>query len=215
VVEVEGKGRVLVFSFGFGSSGIPDLWAASDRRAGVWLLDLDRPPQRALASVKARVAALRRPGDIVIASIHWGSNWGYEVSRADREFAHRLIEEAGIDVVHGHSSHHPRPIEVYRGKLILYGCGDLLNDYEGIAGYERFRDDLALLYLARLAPATGRLLELKAIPMQIRRFRLQRASQADALWLRDTLNRYNAPLATRLQHREDGALQLTWSATAP
>ena len=34
--------------------------------------------------------------------------------------------------MHGHSSHHPRPIEVYRGKLILYGCGDLVDDYEGI-----------------------------------------------------------------------------------
>ena len=46
-------------------------------------------------------------------------------------FAHRLID-AGVDVVHGHSSHHPRPIEVYRGKLILYGCGDTIDDYEGI-----------------------------------------------------------------------------------
>jgi Bacterial capsule synthesis protein PGA_cap len=33
-------------------------------------------------------------------------------------FAHRLID-GGVDVIHGHSSHHPRPIEVYRGKLIL------------------------------------------------------------------------------------------------
>jgi hypothetical protein len=27
-----------------------------------------------------------------------------------------------------------RPFEVYRDRLILYGCGDLLNDYEGIGG---------------------------------------------------------------------------------
>ena len=46
-----------------------------------------------------------------------------------------LIEEAGVPVVHGHSSHHPKAIEVYEGRLILYGCGDFLNDYEGIAGY--------------------------------------------------------------------------------
>ena len=28
--------------------------------------------------------------------------------------------------------------EVYRDKLILYGCGDFLNDYEGIGGYQPF-----------------------------------------------------------------------------
>ena len=39
--------------------------------------------------------------------------------------------------------------------LILYGCGDFLNDYEGIGGYEEFRGDLTLLYLARLARTTG------------------------------------------------------------
>mgnify|MGYP001558666949 CR=1 FL=1 len=40
---------------------------------------------------------------------------------------------SGIDIVHGHSSHHLRRIEVYRGKLVLYGCGDFLDDYEGIS----------------------------------------------------------------------------------
>jgi poly-gamma-glutamate synthesis protein (capsule biosynthesis protein) len=38
-------------------------------------------------------------------------------------------------------------MEVYKGKLILYGCGDFLNDYEGIGGYEYYRDGLALMYL--------------------------------------------------------------------
>ena len=49
-----------------------------------------------------------------------------------------------MHVVHGHSSHHPRPLEIYRGKPVLYGCGDLINDYEGIGGYERFHDELRL-----------------------------------------------------------------------
>ena len=36
-----------------------------------------------------------------------------------------------MDVIHGHSSHHVKAIEVYNGKLVLYGCGDFRNDYEG------------------------------------------------------------------------------------
>jgi poly-gamma-glutamate synthesis protein (capsule biosynthesis protein) len=34
---------------------------------------------------------------------------------------------------------------VFGGKLVLYGCGDCINDYEGITGHERYRGDLRLL----------------------------------------------------------------------
>ena len=36
---------------------------------------------------------------------------------------------------------------------ILYGCGDLLTDYEGIRGNEAYRGDLGLLYLVTLEDA--------------------------------------------------------------
>ena len=96
-----------------------------------------------------RTRLIRRNTDVVVVSVHWGSNWGYDVPDAHVEFAHRLVD-GGVDVVFGHSSHHPRPVEIYRGHPILYGCGDLINDYEGIGGHERFRDDLRLLYLVTL-----------------------------------------------------------------
>jgi len=42
-------------------------------------------------------------------------------------------------------------------RLILYGCGDFLNDYEGIRGYEEYRGDLALMYFgARRCSQRGR-----------------------------------------------------------
>jgi poly-gamma-glutamate synthesis protein (capsule biosynthesis protein) len=43
----------------------------------------------------------------------------------------------GIDLVYGHSSHHVRLIEIDRDRLILYGCGDFIDDYEAISGYEQ------------------------------------------------------------------------------
>ena len=56
-------------------------------------------------------------GDVTtIVSLLWGSTWGYDVQPSQVRFARRLID-AGVDLAHGHSSHHPRPIEVYRGKL--------------------------------------------------------------------------------------------------
>jgi poly-gamma-glutamate capsule biosynthesis protein CapA/YwtB (metallophosphatase superfamily) len=137
VIDVEGRGRVLVYSYGMPTSGIPASWGAAKERAGVGLLaDLsDRAVQRVVQSVEAA----RRPGDVVVVSVHWGSNWGYEIPPEQVTFAHALIDVAGVDVVHGHSSHHVKGIEVYKDRLVLYGCGDFLNDYEGIRGYEQFR----------------------------------------------------------------------------
>ena len=145
-VPVPGGGRAVIFACGAASSGIPLGWAATVTRPGVDLL----PGLSGAAAddVIARVQAVRQPGDVVIVSIHWGSNWGYGVDEDQVRFARRLID-GGADVIHGHSSHHPRPVEVYRGRLILYGCGDCIDDYEGISGHEEFRDDLRLLYSRR------------------------------------------------------------------
>ena len=75
------------------------------------------------ASLKAftdDVAALRRAADIVVASCHWGL--GREVLAYMTEIAHAAID-AGADLVIGHGPHDVLPIELYRGKPILYGLG--------------------------------------------------------------------------------------------
>ncbi len=111
IVPTQGGGRVIIFSFGARSSGIPETWAAIADRPGV---DLIPNMSGATASnVAARMRAGKRLGDVVVASVHWGSNWGYWMPVDHIEFAHRLIDD-GVDIVHGHSSHHVRPIEVYR-----------------------------------------------------------------------------------------------------
>jgi poly-gamma-glutamate capsule biosynthesis protein CapA/YwtB (metallophosphatase superfamily) len=203
-----GRGRVLVFAFGTGSSGIPPDWAAGAGTPGVNLLpDLSGATLRRIAD---QMHGARRAGDVVVASIHWGGNWGYEVPAAHREFARGLIDAGAADVVHGHSSHHPLGIEVYRERPILYGCGDFLNDYEGIEGYEAYRGDLSLMYFLTLDAARGRLRRLWMVPLQMRRFRLQRASAQDTRWLRDRLDREARRLGrARVEHGTDG-LELLW-----
>jgi poly-gamma-glutamate synthesis protein (capsule biosynthesis protein) len=187
LIPLDGARRILVFSMGTGSSGIGRAWAAGLHKAGVWLLpDLSATVVEAVAQ---QIAAVKRPGDVVIASIHWGGNWGYAIPDAHRRFAHALIDRAGVDLVHGHSSHHPLAMELYRGKLVLYGCGDFLNDYEGIGGHPALRGDLSLLYLPVLNSRDGRLMEMTMRVMQIHRFRLRRASWQDRQWLAGVLDR--------------------------
>ncbi|MEV7013012.1 CapA family protein [Streptosporangium sp. NPDC051022] len=210
-VAVRGAGRVLVLSFGTASSGIPPGWAATRDRAGVDVVSESSDTQA--DEVIDRVRRVKEAGDIVIASVHWGSNWGYGVSRDQVRFAHRLVN-GGVDVVHGHSSHHPRPVEVYRDRLVLYGCGDCVDDYEGISGYEQYRDDLRMLYLVALEAGSGRLAGLRMVPMRARRMRLWRAPAEDCRWLREVLDRISRGHGTRVDLEPDGVLTLR-SAPAP
>jgi poly-gamma-glutamate capsule biosynthesis protein CapA/YwtB (metallophosphatase superfamily) len=198
-------GRVLVFAFGSPSSGVPYEWRAAEETPGVHLIAALN--DAAADELCRQVRELRQPGDIAVVSAHWGSNWGYQVAADQVRFAHRLID-GGIDVVHGHSSHHPRPIEVYREKLILYGCGDLIDDYEGIRGHDQYRHDLRLLYLPRLEPRSGRLVELDMAPMQARQMRLHRASHRDCRWLMTVLDKVSRHFGSRIDLGSDGLLRL-------
>jgi poly-gamma-glutamate capsule biosynthesis protein CapA/YwtB (metallophosphatase superfamily) len=208
ILDLPGKGRILVFAAGFPSSGIPNRWAAMAGRPGVNFFE--SLSDDALAAIATQVRSVKRQGDIAVASVHWGGNWGYEVPAGERRFAHGLIDNAGIDIVHGHSSHHVKGIEVYRGRLVLYGCGDFLNDYEGIRGYEQFRDDLVLMYFPRVAVEDGRLVECRMVPLRIRKFRLNRASRSEAEWLCATLNREGKRFGTAAEMTDGGHLRLRW-----
>jgi len=209
VVETEPGKRIIVLAFGSPAAGVPDYWAAGENGPGVSLLPDD--PDLAVRRCRDLLQDIRKPGDIVVASIHWGSNWGYAIPSGQRVLAHRLIDDGQVDIVYGHSSHHPRPIEVYRGKLVLYGCGDLINDYEGISGYEDFRGDLTLMYFPRISTADGRLEALDMVPFRIRKMRLERAGADDAQWLDETLNREAVSADTRVEARPDASLRLVWT----
>ena len=204
-LEVPGGSVAHLFSFALGSSGVPPDWKASATRPGINLL-ADLSPAT-LSHLALQIKAVKRENEAVIASLHWGGNWGVEITREEVQFAHHLIE-AGADIVHGHSSHHVKAIEVYQGRLVLYGCGDLINDYEGISGFGRYRGELGLMYFARLHAATGKLSSLTMVPTRVKKFRLQLAAAAECTWLRDTLNREGEPFETCVQLAGDGSLSL-------
>lgn len=208
VFAIPGKGRVLVFAVGLADSGIPATWAAGAKRPGLsFLPDLSAASAQRLA---ARLQRRKQAGDVLILSVHWGGNWGYGISQAQQDFAHRLIEQGGVDLLHGHSSHHPKAMEVYRERLILYGCGDLLNDYEGIGGHEAYRDDLRLLYLAELEAGSGKLRALRLVPLRIARLCLQEASREERQWLLERLAPEVRRFGAELSLDDDGWMALGW-----
>ena len=203
-----GGGRLVIFSFASVTSGAPCRWAAAADRPGLNVLaDLSAASADRIVD---QITQIWRPGDVVIVSIHWGENWGYEIPDDQTSFAHTLVERAPVSVIHGHSSHHAKAIEIYRNRLILYGCGDFLNDYEGIGGYEEFRDDLALMYFADIDLTSADLVALEMMPLQIRRFQLVASSQADTDWLRGMLDRQTRAFGARVELTPSRRLALRW-----
>lgn len=207
IFDIARKGSVIVLAFGSVTSGVPGDWAATAYRPGINVFS--EFETGSIAVITRQIKKIKRQGDVAIVSLHWGENWGYQIGPTQRMFARRLIDEAQVDVVYGHSSHHPRGIEVYKNKLILYGCGDFINDYEGIGGHEEFRDDLVLMYFVSINPESGQLVGVEMVPMQIRKFQLHRANAKDAQWLGKVLDRESQRFGMRVVVNEDHRLSVT------
>jgi poly-gamma-glutamate synthesis protein (capsule biosynthesis protein) len=204
--------RLLVFAVAAADSGVPPEWAATEERSGIWRLE--EVCAASAGPIEAIIERYRRPRDVVVLSIHWGGNWGFDIPERHRALAHALIDRGAVDLVHGHSSHHVKGLELYRGHLVIHGAGDLLTDYEGIGGMRAYRGELGLLYFPTLSLADGRLTELVATPTRVRKLRLERARGEDAAWLEETLDREGRArgLGTRVIRTHDDQLVLVGAA---
>ena len=202
VIDFDRNRRVVVYAAALLDSGVFESWVAGKNSPGINVVR--ELSDASVLGIAGQIAKIRRPGDTVIVSIHWGPNWGFFIPPEQIRFAHRLIDEANVSVVFGHSSHHAKAIEFYRNRLILYGCGDFLNDYEGIDGHEEYRGDLVLLYALNFDTSSNDLSEIELVPFQIRRLQLIRPSRDDVSWLERTLDRECRPFGTSVRLQSSG-----------
>ncbi len=79
-----------------------------------------------------------------------------------------LIDEGGVALVHGHSSHHRKWIEIYRGRLILYGA---------------VRSGRSFRCFTSQCCRSGTLESMTLVPLRMERFRLNRATAEETQWL--------------------------------
>jgi len=102
-------------------------WEAAAELPGTFYTPIDTSDHRA-AELIALVSETARHATVLIVSLHWGPNWGYDPPREHVLFARTLID-AGAAIVFGHSPHVFRGVEIYKGKPILYSAGDFIDDY--------------------------------------------------------------------------------------
>eukprot|EP01083_Nonionella_stella_P048284 129184_1 len=225
VVNVEAKCRVFIFGVGTKSSGCPTEWAATKRRSGIAMVD----PYNAkdvdvvMQNIKRKVDEYTRENplekdmkNIIILTIHWGGNWGYQISKHFIRFAHALIDYKGdvaIDLIHGHSSHHVKGFEIYKDKLIFYGAGDFLSDYEGITGnadHNAFHDDLSFMYFVDLDVESGRVEDVILRGSKVKQFQVNYAKHNELKWLQRTIMEQCEPFDVKLyESKDDQSMRLT------
>ncbi|MEU6592362.1 CapA family protein [Streptomyces sp. NPDC046881] len=114
-----GSAKVAHLSYTFGTNGnaMPpgQPWAVN-------LIDADR--------MIADARAARRGGaDVVVLSVHWGTEWQDEPDRLQLSLAQRLTASAtdghpDIDLILGTHAHVPQAYEKVNGTWVVYGMGD-------------------------------------------------------------------------------------------
>ena len=149
------------------------LFAATDRSPRTGLRARERrqlafaPLPLLTKTLVERIRALRDAGgaDLVLVSLHWGTELASAPLRSQVEAAHALVR-AGADAVLGHHPHVLQPVEVFEGRPILYSLGNLVSDMR----QEGTQDAaLATLCFRREPGGRWRAVELRLHPLRIDR----------------------------------------------
>lgn len=185
--------RVAVIAFTDNEPG----WKAAERQSGIFYVPVDTS-DRHFKQLEHLTQTVRRSSDFVIVSAHWGPNWGYDPLPSHRKAARALIE-AGVDVVFGHSPHIFRGIEIYKGKPILYSCGDFIDDY---AVDEIERNDWSAIFM--LDYENFQFKKITIVPTVIRNCQARLAEGGEKETIAWLMRRLCADLGTDASVGKDG-----------
>ncbi|WP_442814786.1 CapA family protein [Streptomyces sp. NBC_01775] len=134
-----GGAKVAQLAYTYGTNGIPV------PEGKPWLVNLIDPKQ-----IIADARAARRAGaDVVVASVHWGTEWQEDPDSLQRSVAEKLTASRSggrrdLDLIIGTHAHVPQAYEKVNGTWVVYGMGDQIagkmNDPRGSMGTAaRFR----------------------------------------------------------------------------
>ncbi len=169
----------------------PPEYAAGEGAPGTAFVEVGTKGGGGLDRVVTAVKqALADGACFVIVSAHVGPNFDDEPSGEMRHIAHRLVD-AGADLFFGHSAHAVLGVEVYRGRPIVYGAGDLVDDY---MVSPTKRNDLGFVYQLQWGPADA--FRLECLPTRIADCRARLAAGADADFVLQRFRRLSSRLGT-------------------
>jgi poly-gamma-glutamate synthesis protein (capsule biosynthesis protein) len=81
--------------------------------------------------VKKDIEALRDKVDVLIVSMHWGTEYTHTPIQSQKEIA-TYLSSLGVDVIIGHHPHVVEPIEFIDNTLVIYSLGNFISAQEGM-----------------------------------------------------------------------------------
>ncbi|MFF5706732.1 CapA family protein [Streptomyces sp. NPDC012794] len=144
-----GGAKVAQLDYTYGTNGIP---LPAGKPWAVNLIDQGR----IIADARAARAA---GANVVVLSIHWGTEWQTAPDQQQRDLAQALTASRGadglpdIDLILGTHNHVPQPYEKINGTWVVFGMGDqIASFYEA----EKARGNMSSIPRFTFAPAAGR-----------------------------------------------------------
>jgi poly-gamma-glutamate capsule biosynthesis protein CapA/YwtB (metallophosphatase superfamily) len=125
-----------------------------------WVVDRIDPAVIARDAAAARAAG----ADLVVVSLHWGTEYQHEPDAFQRDTAAAVTAIGDVDLVIGHHAHVVQPIEQVGGTWVVFGLGNQLsNQAEDVK-----RDGLTVVVTVA-GPAGGRLAvrSIEAVPTYV------------------------------------------------
>lgn len=101
------------------SSLVPNSYGAGENNSGSPFMDI--------TGLKEDINKLKEEADIIIISMHAGTEYTDKPNQKQIDFAHTAID-VGANLVIGHHPHVVQPIEHYKDGLILYSLGNFIFD---------------------------------------------------------------------------------------
>lgn len=92
--------------------------------------DIEKNPNISSADeekIKIELEEARKNADIVVVAFHWGDEYTAQPNKRQIELAHLAVDN-GADLIIGNHPHWIQPIELYKGKFIMYAHGNFVFD---------------------------------------------------------------------------------------
>jgi poly-gamma-glutamate capsule biosynthesis protein CapA/YwtB (metallophosphatase superfamily) len=122
--------KVAFASYTYATNGIRSSFAGAVNRIN-------------LTRMRADIEAVRPSVDLVVVFVHWGSEYKTTVESRTRTQGRYLID-SGADLVLGSHPHVVRPVELYKGRYIVYSMGNF------ISGQSKRLTDLGTMVTAKV-----------------------------------------------------------------
>lgn len=144
--------RITVFAACHTSSGVDTRWKASEKRAGVFLLEDEYDEN--LPVFEQLIHDYSRESDYRVLICHIEDNWVYKINHKLTLWFEKMIDKFHFRLIVNTSSHHILPVVKYKNSLIVHGPGDFLNDYYGIENFEyaKFKPDCGSMVTVTISP---------------------------------------------------------------